>query len=167
MTLCTPFTKWNLPVLLLPERNMFLRKMKALVQHYTHHILHNIWPMYKSQVFPLLWIYGILPLGISSSGDVLGIKLGTADVLFVSVSSESFWLGYSAPSVSLFLIWLCGSWLLIKFSLNCKKTWSTKEPYSSNFVLFRFATSWTPSSCRLFRYVGGKHCSNSVPSLIV
>ena len=67
-----------------------------------------------------------MPFAISSSGNICGIKLGIAEVLFVSVSSKSFSLGYSVPGISSFSIWLCGSWLLIEFSLNWEKSWSSK-----------------------------------------
>ena len=45
---------------------------------------------------------------ISSYGNILGIEYGIAEVLFGSVSFQSFSLGYSAPAVSLFSVWLCG-----------------------------------------------------------
>ena len=50
-----------------------------------------------------------MPYAISSSGNISGVKLEIAEVLFVSVSSESFSLGYSTSSVSSLSIWLCGS----------------------------------------------------------
>ena len=43
-----------------------------------------------------------IPSAISSSGNICGMILGSADVLFVSSSSESLLLGYSALGVSLF-----------------------------------------------------------------
>ena len=47
------------------------------------------------------------PSAISSSGYVCGKNCGNAEGLFLSVSSESFSLGYSAHSVSLYSVWLC------------------------------------------------------------
>ena len=43
-----------------------------------------------------------IPSAISSSGNIYGMILESADVLFVSSSSESLLLGYSALGVSLF-----------------------------------------------------------------
>ena len=39
---------------------------------------------------------------ISSSGSTWGIKLGTTEILFVSVPYESFSLGFSTPRFSYF-----------------------------------------------------------------
>ena len=50
-----------------------------------------------------------MPFVVSSCGNICDIKLGNAEVWFISVSSESFSLQYSAPGVSSFSIWLCGS----------------------------------------------------------
>ena len=69
---------------------------------------------------------------------ISGIKLGTVEVLFACVSSESFSLQYSVPGASSFWIWLCGSWLLMELTLNWEKACSTESPYGSNFVLFKF-----------------------------
>ena len=76
--------------------------------------------------------------------------MGIAEVLLISVYSESFSLGYSAPGVPSFWIWLCESWLLIEFSLNLQKAWSTKSSFGSNFILFLCTTSWTPFFCFFF-----------------
>ena len=64
---------------------------------------------------------------ISSSTNTWGIKLGIAEVLFVSVSTEKFSGGYSALGVLSFSIWLCDPWLLIEISLNLEKAESTKS----------------------------------------
>ena len=67
---------------------------------------------------------------------VIFMLLWSAEVLLVSPSSESFSLGCSAPDVSSFSILLYGSFIVIKFWLNCKKAYSTKSPYGSNFFFF-------------------------------
>ena len=59
-----------------------------------------------------------MPFLIASSGNICGLKLGVAEVLFVSVFFESFSLEHAALGVSSLSIWLCGSSLLIEFSLN-------------------------------------------------
>ena len=64
-------------------------------------------------------------------------------ISMVFVFSESFPQRYSTPAVSSYTVWLCGSWLLLKSSLNCEKAWTTKSPFGSNFILFMFPTSWT------------------------
>ena len=73
------------------------------------------------------WLYfelkEYIPFVISSSGNICGVKLGMAEFLFVSVSSESLLLGYCAPGVSSLSAWQSGSWLLIEFSLNWEKAW--------------------------------------------
>ena len=109
-----------------------------------------------------------VPFTTSSSGKICGMKLGSAESLFVSPSPESFSLGYPAPGISSFSVWLCSSRLLSIYSLNCKKTLSTKSPFGSDFILFMFTTSWTSSSsssCSLFWYTGGKRDNNSFSSL--
>ena len=58
---------------------------------------------------------------LQSSGNICSIKLGIAEALFISVSSESFSLGYSTSGISLSSFWLCRSWLLIEFSLYREK----------------------------------------------
>ena len=68
-----------------------------------------------------------MSFAISSSINTWGIKLGIAEVLFVSVSTEKFSGGYSALGVLSFSIWLCDPWLLIEISLNLEKAESTKS----------------------------------------
>ena len=77
--------------------------------------------------------------------------MGIAEVLLISVYSESFSLGYSAPGVPSFWIWLCESWLLIEFSLNLQKAWSTKSSCSCvqhpgllflAFYFIQWRTTW-------------------------
>ena len=108
-------------------------------------------------------LYWKLPFNLNLSS----LYLLQFQVLFVSVFSESFSLGYSVPAVLSYLIWLCRSWLLIKFSLNCKKDWSTKSLNGSNFILFMFTASWTSFFCSSFQYICGKLDSNSFSSLSV
>ena len=48
-----------------------------------------------------------MSFAISSSTNNCGIKLEIAEVLFVSVSTEKFSLGYSALGALLFSIWFC------------------------------------------------------------
>ena len=67
--------------------------------------------------------------------------LRVAKVLFVSIFSETFPRRYSTPGVLLYSLWLYGSWFLIKVTLNWEKSWSTKSPYGTNFVLFQFKTA--------------------------
>ena len=50
-----------------------------------------------------------MPFANLSSGNNCGTKLGIAEVLFASVSSDSFSFGYSASGLSSRSIWLCGS----------------------------------------------------------
>ena len=130
-----------------------LKEICALVQHHVHHILHNLYPI---EYLPLLWIKKSVTFAISSSGNICGIMLGTEEIL--NVSYEWFSLGYSASGVS--SAWLCGSSLLIKFSLNWEKAWSIKPSYGSNFILFLFITPWTPCCCSLLWYNGGEPDSN-------
>ena len=66
-----------------------------------------------------------MPFANLSSGNNCGTKLGIAEVLFASVSSDSFSFGYSASGLSSRSVWLCGSWFLIEFSLNWENAWST------------------------------------------
>ena len=49
-----------------------------------------------------------IPFSILSSVDICGMKWGSAEVLFVTSSSESLSLGYFTPTVSTFSIWLAG-----------------------------------------------------------
>ena len=100
----------------------------------------------------------------SSSGNICGIKLGIAEVLFASVSSESFSSVYSAPGVSTFSIWLCASSFLIELSLNWEKAWSNKSPYGSNYFV-PFSKSWTSCSLNLFWHNGGQPDRNCFSSL--
>ena len=93
-----------------------------------------------------------IPSAISLSGSICGINVGIVKLLFISVSSETFSLGYSAPGVSSFSIWPCGSWLLIKISLSRECVSSAKSPYGSNLILLMFIISWTPRSCNVFWY---------------
>ena len=135
-----------------------LKEICGLIQQYCHHILYYLWPTYKP--------YWRLPFALDSGilyflkfYDLiifLILRLELQKLLFVSASSESISLGYFSPGLSGFSIWLCGSWLLIKFSLNCEEAWSTKLPYDSSFILFMFKTSWTPFSCSYFWHIGGK-----------
>ena len=96
-----------------------------------------------------------IPSAISLSGSICAINVGIVKVLFISVSSETFSLGYSAPGVSPFSIWPCGSWLLIKISLSRECVSSAKSPYGSNLILLMFIISWTPRSCNVFWYNAG------------
>ena len=73
-----------------------------------------------------------IPSAISSSDIYCGLKLGIAEFVFVSVSSESLSLGYLAPGISSLSFWLCGSRLFIVFSLNLESTSSAKSLYDSN-----------------------------------
>ena len=78
-----------------------------------------------------------MPYAISSSGNISGVKLEIAEVLFVSVSSESFSLGYSASGILSFSICLCGSWLLFEFSLN----WEQKPDQLNHDMIQTFCFS--------------------------
>ena len=106
-----------------------------------------------------------IPSAISLSGSICGINVGIVKVLFISVSSETFSLGYSAPGVSSFSIWPCGSWLLIKISLSRECVSSAKSPYGSNLILLMFIISWTPRSCNVFWYNGGRPHNNTFSAL--
>ena len=76
------------------------------------------------------------------SGNIYGMKLWIAKIVFFSVSYKAFLLRYSAPGASSFSIWLCRSRLLIKFSLLLKKIWWTRSTYGPNFLLIMLKTSW-------------------------
>ena len=105
MVLYITFTKWDLPV---------LHCLKcALFQHHAHHTLHYL----------LVWheLYWRLPFALNLGNLCLlqfhhlvicSINLGTAEVLFVYISSKSFSLAYFTPSFSSFSVLLCESWLL-------------------------------------------------------
>ena len=75
-------------------------------------------PHWKFPLAPCFKFKEFIPSAISSSGNTCDIKLPIAEVVFVSVSCKSYLLGFSAPGLSSFLIWLCGPWLLIKVSLH-------------------------------------------------
>ena len=101
---------------------------------YTYHILQNFWSMYehvwttfktfsccKFKTFiPLYHIFIPFIPTISSSGKICGMNLEKA-VLLVSLSPELLSLGYSAYGLLSVSICLCGSSLLIRFPLNCKR----------------------------------------------
>ena len=78
-------------------------------------------------VFFFLEFREYMSFAISSSTNTWGIKLGIAEVLFLSVSIKKNFLGYSALGVLSFSIWLCDPWLLIEISLNLEKAESTKS----------------------------------------
>ena len=66
----------------------------------------------------------------SSSGNICGIKLGIAEVLFLCLL-DHFHLDI-LPLVFHHFRFGCGSWLLIDFSLNWEEAWSIKSPYGKN-----------------------------------
>ena len=52
------------------------------------------------------------------SGNIYGMKLRSAEIVFASVSYKAFLLRYSAPGASYFSIWICRSRLLSEQSAN-------------------------------------------------
>ena len=116
-----------------------LKEICALVQHHPYHVLHYLLLMYE-QYWTLLFDLNLENLCLLQFHHLVicGMKVETAEILFVFASSKSFSVGYVAPGVSSFSILMCESWLLIEFSLEWEKAWSTKSPYDSNFILFLF-----------------------------
>ena len=114
MALYITLTKWHLPVPSQPERN--LCTASKLCPLYFTWYLANLWTTLKTSL--CFEFKEFIPSVISSFSYIFGIRLRIAEVLFISVFSELFPLGYFDPGVSSFSIWLSASWLLIKISLN-------------------------------------------------
>ena len=91
MALYITFTKWDLHMSPLPERNMWFGSRLCL--SYFAYSLAHVWITLKiSFCFELKEFTS----AISSSGNICGMKLGSVEILFVSSSSESLPLGQSA-----------------------------------------------------------------------
>ena len=86
----------------------------TLSQYKAKQSLAHVWSTLKTSIY--FEFKEFIP-SISLSGNHFGLKLGIAEVVFVSMSSESYLLVCSAFDVSSFGFWLCGSWLLIMISL--------------------------------------------------
>ena len=87
----------------------YLKEICGLIQHHDYLILNNLRSIYKPHWRLYFEFKEFIPSAISSSGKICGLKLGIKEFLFVFLSSESFSLEYSVPSISLLLVWLCGS----------------------------------------------------------
>ena len=152
MALYITFAKWDFLCL------HCLKEICGLVQHYAHHNLHNLWPMYGPH-WRLPSVLDLRNLYLMQFHHLVIFMEWSWEMekfcLFLFLLNHFHW-NILPPGVSSFSIWLCVSWLFIKFSLNCKNSWSSKSTYGSDFILFMFTTSWTPSSCSLLWYIGGK-----------
>lgn len=124
-TLSIVFTKSDLPLHPLPEKNMWTGL--------------TLTPLCLTQLRATLNISrylefrGLILWKILLSGMFLDIKFGIAQFLFDFVFSSSWSLKYTAFFVSSFLTWPKGSWLSRKVAL-----------LHLNLILLMFITVWTP-----------------------
>ena len=93
------FTKWDLHVPPLSERNMW--NGSALCQ--------TLWTTLKISL--CFEFNQFMSSATSSSCNICDMKFGRAEVLFDFPSSESRSLGHFDPWFSSFSVWLCWSWL--------------------------------------------------------